>query len=169
MPETAGVKVRVSGVIVREGKLLTMVHLRQSRRYHVLPGGGLDLQESIPDCLRRELKEETSLSVEPGRLLAIVETVPARLTSYYRDNRHVVELVHWVTQVSGETREIAALSVPAWVPAEEIESLNLYPRINHWLVHALTVGFPEQPAHFVFPVEPVGTASPFSLWPESLL
>ncbi|MEW6547246.1 MAG: NUDIX domain-containing protein [Bacillota bacterium] len=160
------IKVRVSGVLVRDGRILTMLHRRQGRQYHVLPGGGLELQESIPDCLRREFREETTLQVKPGRLLAVIETIPARITTHWRDNRHVVELVYWIDEASGYAREVAALSVPAWVEIAELLSLHLYPRVNEWLARGLSEGFGPDPAHFVFPVEPVGTKDPLSFWPD---
>lgn len=160
------IKVRVSGVLVRDGRLLAMRHRRRGRQYHVLPGGGLELQEGIPDCLRREFQEETTLRVEPGRLLAVIETIPARITSYWRDNRHVVELVYWVERASGEAHEVAALSVPVWVQTSEVHTLQLYPRVNDWLARGLSTGFGVEPAYFVFPVEPVDTDHPLSCWPQ---
>lgn len=167
--EHSEIKVRVSGVLVREARLLTMLHRRQGRQYHVLPGGGLELQESMPDCLRREFKEETTLQVEPGRLLAVIETIPTRITTYWRDNRHIVELVYWIDEASGHAREVAALSVPAWVEIEKLRSLHLYPRVNEWLARGLTEGFGPEPAYFVLPVEPVGAPDPLSFWPEDRL
>jgi 8-oxo-dGTP diphosphatase len=41
-----------------------------------LPGGRLELGESYPDGLRREMKEETGLDITPGELLAVEEWRP---------------------------------------------------------------------------------------------
>ena len=44
-----------------------------------IPGGGLDFDETILDCLHREIMEETGLTVYVDRLLfAIMATVPTK-------------------------------------------------------------------------------------------
>jgi 8-oxo-dGTP pyrophosphatase MutT (NUDIX family) len=56
----------MKGVILRERRVLL---LRKSDGTWDLPGGRLDIQESPRQCLVREIREETGLSVKPGRIL----------------------------------------------------------------------------------------------------
>ncbi len=53
-----------------EGKIL-LVQDATRQELWTLPGGGLEHQELIPDALMREVKEETSLTVQPRDLLGI--------------------------------------------------------------------------------------------------
>jgi ADP-ribose pyrophosphatase YjhB (NUDIX family) len=48
-------KVRVGAVIVKDGALLLMEHKRRGRTYWTIPGGRLKEDETIEDCLKREL------------------------------------------------------------------------------------------------------------------
>lgn len=43
--------------------------------YWSLPGGGVHLGENLSDALRREVREETALEVEPGRLLGYLDGI----------------------------------------------------------------------------------------------
>jgi len=57
-------RVTVKGIYVRDGKiLLTHDYVDPEDPVWELPGGGLDFGESIPDALRREVKEEMGLTV----------------------------------------------------------------------------------------------------------
>lgn len=38
-----------------------------------LPGGGLEPEETLADCCRREVREETGIAVEPGAIVAVAE------------------------------------------------------------------------------------------------
>lgn len=58
--------VSIKGVILRESQALL---LRKSDGTWDLPGGRLGIQESPKQCLVREIREETGLSVRPGRIL----------------------------------------------------------------------------------------------------
>ena len=40
---------------------------------YCLPGGGVEIGETIPEALNREFEEETGLKVEKGRFLAVTE------------------------------------------------------------------------------------------------
>ncbi len=57
------------GIVLQEGKVL--LQQREDFRTWGQPGGGLELGEYLLDGVRREVREETGLEVEPERLAAV--------------------------------------------------------------------------------------------------
>ena len=62
---------RVGGIAIADGHVL--LQRVEPDRFWVLPGGRPVMMEAAADTLRREMLEETGLSVEVGRLVWIVE------------------------------------------------------------------------------------------------
>lgn len=73
----AGVaRVRVCGLLVREGALLLTAHrglLPEGLPFWSPPGGGWQFGETLHACLQREFAEETGLAVTAGRFLHLHE------------------------------------------------------------------------------------------------
>jgi 8-oxo-dGTP pyrophosphatase MutT (NUDIX family) len=65
-PAAHAFPVSVKGVAVQDGKVLL---LENERNEWELPGGRLELGEDPPDCVVREIKEETGWQVTAGPLL----------------------------------------------------------------------------------------------------
>ena len=63
-------------VVDDEGRIL--LHRRRDNEKWALPGGVMELGESLSDCARREVREETGLEVEVERIVGI-----------YSDPKHV--------------------------------------------------------------------------------
>ncbi|MBI5301367.1 MAG: NUDIX domain-containing protein [Chloroflexi bacterium] len=61
----------VYGVIINEDRVLLTRNRRNA--YYFLPGGGVELGETLPDALQREVREETGIEIAVGRLLDFQE------------------------------------------------------------------------------------------------
>ena len=62
----------VAGVVIREGKVLLARHTYgDGRGLLIVPGGYVEYGETPQDALKREFLEETSIVVEPKRIIAI--------------------------------------------------------------------------------------------------
>jgi 8-oxo-dGTP diphosphatase len=75
-PYAGQVRVRVGGLLVREGTLLLAAHrglLPNGATFWSPPGGGWVFGESLRQAVRREFLEETGLAVQTGRLLHLHE------------------------------------------------------------------------------------------------
>lgn len=122
-------RIRAAVLIVENDRVLLVEHRdpADGRIFWVPPGGGIEGDESIFDCARREVLEETSLDVAPGRVVYLREFVePAR---------HHLEIFVLADSFDGEPRvgDIAGLTDEHWIQSvrflsrEEIQPLTVYP------------------------------------------
>jgi len=66
--------VSVAAVIIDERDRVLVVQRRDTEKWEI-PGGVLELDESIHAGLRREVEEETGLSIEPGALTGVYKNM----------------------------------------------------------------------------------------------
>ena len=67
--------VSVSGVILDDHGRVLLIRRRDNQHWEP-PGGVLELAETIRDGLRREIREETGLDVEPDALTGVYKNMP---------------------------------------------------------------------------------------------
>ena len=73
---------RYQGAIIRDHHILLLRHCENEtgRSYWILPGGGIEPDETEEDCVRREMKEETNLDVQ---IVTLLMDEPAPLKRRY--------------------------------------------------------------------------------------
>ena len=112
----------VQGILERDGRVLLVRRGREPRLGHWdLPGGFLDEAETPASGLRRELREETGLEIEPIELLRI------DIEPY--DGRSVFS-VSWVVRDVDPSREPRAaddVSEVRWFGREELPEEMAFP------------------------------------------
>jgi ADP-ribose pyrophosphatase YjhB (NUDIX family) len=111
-PHTIGVG--VLALIERDGALL--LERRSDCGRWGLIGGGVNIEESLEDALRREVREETSLVVVSQKLYGVLSD-PSRIVSYPDGN--VVRLLAFVYRTEVEGLETLRCS-------EESEELRFF-------------------------------------------
>jgi 8-oxo-dGTP pyrophosphatase MutT (NUDIX family) len=103
-----------------------------------VPGGGMDLGESITDTAVRETQEETGITCEITGLVGIY-TNPHHVIRYTSNNevRQEFSIVFTARPVEGELRPSSESSEPHWVFPADVASLQMHPsmrrRIQHYL------------------------------------
>lgn len=104
--------VSVAGVVVdQDGKALLI--RRRDNAHWEAPGGVLELDESIEDGVRREVKEETGLDVRPVALTGVYKNMA----------RGIVALVFRCTATSGELTTNDEVTGFRWASPEEVIAL----------------------------------------------
>jgi len=107
----------ILGIVQREGRLL-MIQRSHNVRVPLawcFPGGTIELGESQPQALVREMREELHLEVRPGRLL---------MTQTKHDGRLVLHC--WSAEIiSGEPRaNPREVAQALWLTPAEIRSMH---------------------------------------------
>jgi 8-oxo-dGTP diphosphatase len=105
--------VSVAGVIVDESGRALLVKRRDDGRWEP-PGGVLERGETIIDGLRREVREETGLEIEPGPLTGV----------YQNMRRDVVALAFRCRATGGQLTPSDETSDFYWAAPDEIAELT---------------------------------------------
>ncbi|MBD0335482.1 MAG: A/G-specific adenine glycosylase [Cyanobacteria bacterium Co-bin13] len=91
------------------------------------PGGKIEPNETVTDCIRREIMEELGIEIEVGERLIVVE----HAYTHFR----VTLNVHHCRHLSGEPQPIECDEVK-WVTLDEIEQYP-FPKANVVIIEAL--------------------------------
>jgi ADP-ribose pyrophosphatase YjhB (NUDIX family) len=113
----------VSAAIIRDGKVLVVRRARKpAQNLYTLPGGAVELGETMHDAVMREVREETQLDIEPvalaGQRDVIVRDAQGRI------ERHFVILCFAARWIAGEPLLNDELDDARWLKAGELTALK---------------------------------------------
>jgi 8-oxo-dGTP diphosphatase len=111
MATTPKHSVSVAGIVVRDDDHVLVIRRDDTGQWEA-PGGVLELDESFEDGVRREVLEETGLTVKVQRL-----------TGVYKNLTHgIVALVYRCRPADGDTHPTAEAREVRWMTREEVQS-----------------------------------------------
>src|SRR5262245_26477407 len=89
--KNSAIHIRAGGLILRDGHVLVTVnHDEFDPIFYLLPGGGLEFGETLPEGVRREVREETGYDVEVHELVFVREYIAAHHEfAAFMTNHHV--------------------------------------------------------------------------------
>jgi ADP-ribose pyrophosphatase YjhB (NUDIX family) len=99
-----------------EGRVL--ISRRIDSGWYNLPGGGVEPDEAVPEGLVREVREETGLEVEIGRMVGL----------YSKPQKHEVVLTFEARVVGGAMQPSDEADVHEWVVPAELGTRNILPK-----------------------------------------
>lgn len=122
--------VAAASAIVTNDKGEILVHRRTDNDLWALPGGGMELGESITDTVVREVYEETGLHVAPRYVIAVYSD-PKHVFAYsngeVRQEFSVCvscDIVDGTLKLSNESKELQFIAI------DSVDNLDMHPRIR---------------------------------------
>jgi ADP-ribose pyrophosphatase YjhB (NUDIX family) len=113
----------VSAAIFRDGRVLIVRRARPpAHGLYTLPGGGVELGETLEQAVVREVREETALEVEPVDLVGFRQAIAHDAAG--RVERHFVILPFAARWLAGDIFLNEELSDAHWLAPAEISDLK---------------------------------------------
>jgi len=133
--------VGVGAVVVRGGRALIVRRGHEPRKGEwSLPGGLLNLGESLADGVRRELREETGLDVHPGPIIETFDRVHRDADGRIRYHFVIVDFVCECPH--GEPMAGSDAEAVAWVTAAELDAYGVNAHAAAVIRKGLEYSFP---------------------------
>ncbi|KLL11595.1 MULTISPECIES: NUDIX hydrolase [Protofrankia] len=135
-PQANSVVPSVTAVVTDPDGRILMVHKTDNDLW-ALPGGGMDLGESITDAAIRETKEETGIDIEVTGLIGVY-TNPRHVLAYDDGEvRQQFSLCFTTRMLGGTLRTSSETKEVQFVTPADLDKLNIHPsmrlRIDHYL------------------------------------
>ena len=127
----------VGALVVNESGEILIVQSKKWHDKHTVPGGHIELGERAEDAIRREVKEETGLDVEPVELLIVQQAIYPN--DFYRHDHYIfMDYVCRTTKAGQEVRlDGVELQRYLWVRPEEALKLDLEQFTRNFVVKYL--------------------------------
>jgi len=128
----------VSAAIVRDGKVLIVRRARPpAHGLYTLPGGGVEVGETLVEAVAREVREETALVVEPVALAGYREAIARDGDG--RIERHFVILPFAARWIAGEPVLSEELSEAIWLDPATIAGLDTTAGLTEIVANAMAL------------------------------
>lgn len=134
-PKANSIVPSVTAVVTDDQGRLLLVHKTDNNLW-ALPGGGVDVGESVAHAAVREVKEETGIDVEVTGLVGLY-TDPRHVMAYDDGEvRQQFSICFTTRMLGGELATSSETSEVEFVDVERIDELPIHPsmrlRIQHW-------------------------------------
>ena len=114
----------MGAVVIRDNSVLLVERGREPHRgYWSLPGGIVETGETLEEAVRREVREETGLVVQPVAVVEIFERILR--DAHGRAEYHYVLIDYLCTVAGGELAPADDARRAGWFPRAGLDSVRL--------------------------------------------
>ncbi|MTI71356.1 MAG: NUDIX domain-containing protein [Firmicutes bacterium] len=135
-------RLTAKAIIIKDDKVL--LNELDNGEYYNLPGGGVEVDETLRDTVAREVYEESGLSVFVKEMLYVYEYNPIRddyrygsrgsLTHVFRCEINEYKDIEPPIVIDSNPMNSSVSTGCKWVTFEELQDINLVPKINDIIV-----------------------------------
>ncbi|MBS7620109.1 NUDIX hydrolase [Candidatus Bathyarchaeota archaeon] len=116
----------VAAIIVREEAILLVKREHEpSKGVWGLPGGVVELGETIEEAVCREVKEETGIEIQPIKLLKVLDSITRDESGKIRF--HYVLFEFLCKFLGGELKACTDAQEAMWVSLDNLDSISIMP------------------------------------------
>ena len=128
-PEANSIVVATSAYVADADGRILMIR-RTDNNLWALPGGGMDIGETVTDCVIRETKEETGLDIAVAGLVGIF-TKPTHVVAYPDGEvRQQFSICLRGRTTGGQIATSDESHEVAWIGREQLDGLEIHPEIR---------------------------------------
>ena len=129
--------IAVGAVVVRQNRILLIRRGKEPAKGEwAIPGGRVELGETMHEAAAREVMEETSVSIRPGELVYFFETIQPDPDGRIRYHYAIFDFM--AQYLAGEPNPRDDAMDARWVPATEADTCNLNTKTRDLLIR---IGF----------------------------
>ena len=118
----------IHGVIMNDSHEI-LLHKREDSPIWAIPGGKIELDESIEQCLEREMQEELGIEVSAERLLGVY-TDPSYILALGDNVQRVFLIVFLCVITSGELKLTSETMEYRWFSKKNLSSIETFPLVK---------------------------------------
>lgn len=141
-------RLSIRAIVIKDDKIL--LNEFNNGEYYNLPGGGLEVGETIRDCVKREVYEESGYTVTTGKLLYIYEYNPARDKFLFGERGAFSHVFRCEIDTNYDVVERSVIdSAPdgssvstgcKWIPIKDLTTIKLIPKIGNTILDDIRSG-----------------------------
>ncbi|ASO18925.1 ADP-ribose pyrophosphatase YjhB (NUDIX family) [Actinoalloteichus hoggarensis] len=133
-PPPNGIAIAVSAFVLNETGELLMIR-RSDNGLYAIPGGQLELGETLARTVVREVDEETGIAVEPTGVIGLYSN-PAHLIAYDDGEvRQEFSICFRARPAGGELHTSSESTEVLWVAHADLDRLSIHPSIRLRIRH----------------------------------
>jgi len=120
---------RTGVIILRNNEILLTYSIYGKDEFWLVPGGGIEFEETMEECAIREVKEETGVDIKIEKFLYLREYIP------YNGKDHVIDILFLGKIIGGKIRvgkdpdhTNQAIKKVKFIPIDKLKELKVYPK-----------------------------------------
>jgi ADP-ribose pyrophosphatase len=122
-----------SAVVIRDRQILLVKRAHEpGKGQWSIPGGRIEVGETIHDAVRREVMEECGIEIEVVRILGAFDRIIRDADGRVRFHYVLIDVL--AAAAGGEPRAGSDADECRWATREEMESLHITPQLHALLV-----------------------------------